>query len=231
MAKPGAAKAARAKRAAAKAKAASKLSHRDLRCAVIIALIVATPLATAQAIAKAQGAGGNDYIKRLVQHLQTYNSLDDGPRNTQPRIYTDEVFEAALDVLGCHKQITEAKLVKELQKLDILPPGKRDVKYFFSLLKAWCSERGLEAKAGVTRGESFLNKDDFGARLEFVIRLNKLMEKKGYSFSDLVFMDETSVNASNHPKCKCRVPACRRRASHGISLGVAWQPMHEHPCY
>jgi hypothetical protein len=204
MRKPAAAKAAPPKATAAKANASSKLSHRELRCAVIIAILLATPLATAQAIAKEQGAGGNEYIKRLIQHLQTHGSLDDGPRNTQPRIYTDEVFEAALDVLGCFKVITEAQLVHELQRLGILPPGKRDPKYFFLLLKGWCAERGFVAKAGVTRGEPFLNTQDFGARLKYVKQLRELMKDKGYSWSDLVFMDETSVNASNHPKCRCR---------------------------
>lgn len=212
-----------------RAKTPTKLTHRELRCAVIVAILLTIPLAQTQAIAKQAGAGGNEYIKRLIQHLQTHCSLDDGPRNTLPRLYTDEVFEAALDVLGCFKVITEAQLVQELQKLGILPPGKRDAKYFFLLLKGWCTERGFVAKAGVTRGEPFLNSADFGARLKYVEKLKELMKQKGYSWSDLVFMDETTINASNHPKCRCRhlhAGAEHRLTSVNVLLSSACRDMH-----
>jgi lactam utilization protein B len=112
------------------------------------------------------------------------------------------VFEAALDVLRDRNDMTQAKLVKELQNRGALPPGKHDAKYFFAQLKAFCQEHGLEARAGVTRAESFLCANDFGERLNFVTRIKKQMKDKGYSLSDLVFMDETSVNATNHPKCE-----------------------------
>ena len=197
-------------------KAPPTRSHRELRCAVIIALLVATPLAQAQAIAKSQGAGGNGYIKRLIDHLQMHCSLDDGPRNVKPRVYTDEVFEEALDVLTHCDDMTQAKLVKELQRRGVLPPGKHDAKYFFAQLKAHCQEYGLEARAGVTRAESFLCANDFSERLNFITRIKKQMKDKGYSLSDLVFMDETSVNATNHPKCEwepCMQTQCPRHSA------------------
>lgn len=207
------------------AEAQPNKSHRDLRCAVIIAILLSIPLATTQAIARQAGAGGNDYIKRLIDHLQAYGSLDDGPRKVKPRLYTEEVFEAALEVLGCHREnITQAKLVKELQRIGILSRGHHDAKYFFSLLKAHCKEHGLEARAGVTKGESFLTEDDFGKRLGYITRLRKLMKEKGYAWSDLVFMDETSVNASNHPKCKYRVLQAGT-ADHMRRTGVFHQPL------
>jgi DDE superfamily endonuclease len=205
MRKPVSAKAAPPKGTAAKAKDSPKRSHSEMRFAVVLAILVATPLAAAQAIAKAEGALGHEYMKRLINHLQTYHSFDDPPRNTRPRLYTDEVFEAALDLLSYHvKDITQLQLVEELQSIGVLPEGSHDEQYFFKQLKAYCQERGLEAKAGVTRAESFLQKSDHPNRVDHVERLQKHMKDKGYKESDLVFMDETSVNASNHPKCKHR---------------------------
>jgi hypothetical protein len=230
MRKPSAAKAPPSEGAATKAKASSKVSHRERRCAVILAILLATPLATAQAIAKEQGAGGNEYIKRLIEHLQAYGSLDDPPRKVLPRLYTDEVFEQALDLLGHHTEdITQVQLVKELQFRGVLPAGKHDAKYFFALLKAYCKEHGLEARAGVTRADSFLQEKDFDKRLTYVKVLKKHMEDKGYTESDLVFMDETSVNPSNHPKCKSRcLPAGQMQNSLCLRL-AARMAMHPMP--
>lgn len=180
-----------------------KRSYEENRKAYLVEL---TKRATKPQQKEAALAAGINWTKNLnrtlVKRLEVRGDVRNAPHNRKCTVYTPELLQEALDVAAnADGRITVEQL---LSLLTSLPAGHHDKQYFTQKLREFCNKQGLRFQAFSTDTKVFLQNDDFPKRVEYAKRMLSKLDSGDYQLGKLVFVDETSIQESAHPKCKCK---------------------------
>lgn len=192
---------------AKRTKPAARGKHYNQRLDFIIKLIELAPPELVTIAASAAGIKSKSHARqRILDHLREHRTIEDAPRERQPHVFTEAVLDQALEVLAKGDEVLTAReLLVRLQERGVLDNADHDVTHFLHGLRNQATGRGWHMQPNCTSTSSFLAPNDPAARVAYCSKLLKLLQADADALKELVFLDETSILESEHPKCK-RMP-------------------------
>jgi hypothetical protein len=147
----------------------------------------------------ASGAGYHEK-QRIMDCLEKNQSLRDSSRPGPIRYYDDDILQQAEDMLldDATGMLTGQELYRKCREAGILR-DKSDKDFFLEKLKEYVAQHGHKLNTSSRASTFFLAKSDIKDRVKFCREMLATMQQQLHS---LVFVDETTIEESSHPKGK-----------------------------
>jgi hypothetical protein len=155
-----------------------------------------------RAAKKIAGVRGNSYHTNLLNHLLQHGTLAEAAHHRAASKYTDDVLAKAMEELidNEDKPMNESEFVAFLHEKQILQPPTDD-RRFIDALKAYVQDQGCTL---ITRDTTTTFAIKEKTAEERVTVSHKILEmlKNTVPLKDWIFVDETVIEESPHPKCE-----------------------------
>lgn len=137
--------------------------------------------------------------RRISQLVKETGDVNDRPRSGRPRTYDAELLDKATDVFMQHDGVlcTETEFTALLQQRQILHRPYK-VAAFIRRWRQHLKSQGHTLRTRYTGTVFLICKEDQPKRVAFATELLQLLKERG--INSFVFVDETTLEQSPHPK-------------------------------
>lgn len=177
------------------------------------------------AAGRAASGAGHHEKRRILECLKKNMSLRDSSRPGGPCYYDDELLAKAEAMLLADTtgMMTGEELHRQCKETGILWP-KSDKDQFIMRLKEYVTQHGHKLNTSSRANTFFLAKSDMKDRVKFSTKMLPTVQR---SLHSLVFVDETTIEESSHPKGKHACHALHETHHSTLQFGGCL-PFHAH---
>jgi hypothetical protein len=157
---------------------------------------------TTDAAKEIAGARGNSYHTNTLNHLLKYGTLAEAAHHRAATKFTDDVLAKAMEELidNEDKPMNESEFVAFLHEKQILQPPT-DNRRFIDALKAYVEEQGCTLITRDTTTTFAIKEQTAEERVAVSHKILQMMDNT-VPLRDWIFVDETVIEESPHPKCE-----------------------------